>query len=108
MARHVIVISAACALLFAAQAAIAQDRIVTRHVDISVGDINLGTAAGQAALSVRIDSAARRACGGSIAFDSHYRDAPAYVSQSFATCRKAAVAQAYKDLGMTPRFTEAR
>lgn len=104
MARHLIAVSAACALLFAAQAAVAQDHIVTRSVDVSLADLNLGTTAGQAALSARIDSAARQACGGSRAFDSYYRDAPSYVARFFTTCRKAAAAKAYSDLGMAPRF----
>lgn len=104
MVRHVMVVAAAFGILLVTQMAAAQERVIARHVDVSVGDLNLDTVVGQTTLSARIDSAARQACGGSVAFDSNYRDAPNYVSQSFAACRKTAALKAYRDLGMAPRF----
>ncbi len=70
------------------------DAVVVRNVVVHYGDLNLGTARGEASLRERIAQAAVSACGGNPIFSSHYRDAPAFVTHDFEQCRANAAGEA--------------
>lgn len=72
--------------------------MVRRDVAVRYGDLNLSTEAGARAMLVRIDQAARNACGGSPFFYGTYSIAPGLARKDFATCQTNAVSNAVKSL----------
>lgn len=72
--------------------------IVRKDVAVHYGDLNLSTEAGARAMLVRIDQAARNACGGSPFFYGTYTIAPNLARKDFATCQTNAVSSAVQTL----------
>lgn len=93
--RGAYVIGAAFAACLAAQAAVAGNgHATTRSVRVAYGDLDLGTASGQAALHARIDAAARQACSPHPAFDVNNQLAHGFLGNDFAKCRAEAMSSA--------------
>ncbi len=72
--------------------------MIRKDVAVQYGDLNLSTEAGARAMLVRIDQAARNACGDSPYFYGTYSIAPALARKDFATCQVNAVSTAVKSL----------
>lgn len=71
---------------------------VRQDVSVRFSDLNLSTEAGAHAMLIRIDQAAKKACGGSAFFYGTYTIAPELARKDFVTCQSNAVSAAVKML----------
>jgi UrcA family protein len=94
MFRGMGLIGAAFAACLAAPAAMAGDSGTARSVPVAYGDLDLGTATGQAALQARIDAAAMKACGPNPVFQADYSHTRKFLRAEYAQCRADAVHKA--------------
>ncbi len=81
----------AAAVIAGAAHAESNSTLIRKDVAVSYRDLNLSTEAGARELLVRIEYAAKSACGGAPTFYSSYSVAPALAYKEFATCRSNAI-----------------
>lgn len=87
----------AVALTTNAQASVERERILS--VAVSRADLDLTRPADAAVLLQRVETAARKACGGDPRRHPSYEVMPRYVRKAFAECRVDAVARAVDEVG---------
>ena len=72
--------------------------VIRKDVAVRFGDLNLSTEAGARSMLIRIDQAARKACGGAPFFYGTYDIAPGLARKDFAACQANAVSTAIRSL----------